>query len=54
MPQELMEFGQNVEEIYQKETDLESLPEDIESLENLQGLHLYGNKLESLPNSLSK
>ena len=52
MPQELMCHGEHVEEIYQKENNLKCLPEDIDKLRNLRELHLQGNRIQSLPQSL--
>ena len=54
MPRELMIYGGHVEEIYQKENNLKCLPEDIDKLKSLRELHLRGNKIRHLPQSLDR
>ena len=53
IPQELLDFGRNIEEIYFKENGLLELPQDFaEKLPKLTQLYLYGNSLEELPESI--
>ena len=53
-PEELNQFGSEVEEIFYKENGLETLPEDIEMLTNLSWFSLEGNKLMTLPEGISR
>lgn len=55
MPEELLNYGAHVVEIYQKENNLTQLPENIhEKLEELECLHLLGNMIETLPPNISR
>ena len=52
-PQELLDYGRNIEEIYFKENGLLELPENLsQKLPKLTQLYLYGNQLKILPESI--
>ncbi|CAG7729586.1 unnamed protein product [Allacma fusca] len=54
LPNELLQHGDHVREIYMKRNSLVELPKDIGNLRNLTNLYLPGNKLSALPHEISQ